>query len=71
MKNLILIVGILLLNGCVQVKYGIKPNGQQIQSGDYIDNYDFYMKSHWRCSKTGKEIIQYNKACEEWYKKNH
>lgn len=66
----ILVVCITSLTGCVSYKYNVHPDGTQIQVGEYIENSDFYMKSHFRCTKIGKQIIEENKRTEEYYRTN-
>jgi hypothetical protein len=58
------------LTGCVRYKYSIHPDGTQIQMGSYIQDRDFYMRSHFKWTKTGKELIQANKEVEEYYRTN-
>jgi hypothetical protein len=41
---------------------------QRMENG--VLNSDFYMKSHFKCTKIGKQIIEENKKVEEYYRTN-
>lgn len=59
MKRIIILMSVAMLTGCVSYK------GQPEQIGSYIQDRDFYMRSHFRCTKMGKKIIEANKEYDE------
>lgn len=61
---------VISLTGCVKYKYNVHSDGTQIQVGEYIESRDFYSKSHFKWTKTGKQIIEANKKTEEYYRTN-
>lgn len=65
-----LLLLLLLSSGCVNYKYDIRPDGTQLQMGDYIQHPEIYLDSHFTCTKTGKKIKELNKRVEEYLSKN-
>lgn len=67
---LLLLTISLISSGCVSYKYDIRPDGKQLQVGDYMQHPEIYMDSHFICTKTGKKIKELNKRVEEYLLKN-
>jgi len=70
-KTVIVISCLLITSGCVSYKYvGIHKDGTSWQIGEYMDNND-WQHSHWKCTKTGKRIMEMNKEMDEYFKTNN
>lgn len=69
-KTILLVLSVVLLSGCVSYKYDIRPDGTQLQMGDYMQHPEIYLDSHFICTKTGKKIQKLNARVEEYLSKN-